>query len=316
MFKDAGGAYGRSITIVREGDALALHDIAASATSRVAEAAEAMPFDQVVADGRQRLRWLTSLPPAERDFRLRQRGLVRKHTAGVVLWTARGSVLPSDGTVDTVYADLAVAAPGLGALMERVITFHLAAPDSGLVDAAPQSRAAGLCRSYLAGLAVGQALTDIARAAGQEAPRRTSAETRIAPGISVHLISDRRAIRLSPRRHGNWVALDQSRNPVPSDLGRWTGQAWEAWRYPWGGAFRPPWRRCVDRILSIAFASMKSGAGDRAGIRAPVRGALDRLRTIRIQAFNTRSRLPLATPIMSGKDCPCRSVVPQDSGRV
>lgn len=190
-FNDAGGAYGRSIVVVPGGDALALNDIAESALVGVAEAAEVMLFDQLAADGHLRLRWLTMAPPAERDFRLRQRGLVHDDNARIVLWTSRGIALPSLASVDAVYADLAVAAPALGALMEQSVTVYLAAPDAGLLDVALRDPAPlAYVEGYLAGLALGQALTEVGRAAGQEALRRALAETRTALPFSVHRISD------------------------------------------------------------------------------------------------------------------------------
>ncbi len=190
-FNAAGGAYGRSILVVAEGDALALDDIAGSARDGAADAAEAMLFDQIAADGHLRIRWLTSLPAAERDFRLRQRGLVNDDTSRIVLWTSPEAAPPSVETVDAVYADLAVAAPELRMLMERPVTLYVVAPDAGLMDAALRDPSPlAYVEGYLAGLVLGQAMTEVGRAAGQGALQRALAEAKGSIPVSVHRISD------------------------------------------------------------------------------------------------------------------------------
>jgi hypothetical protein len=190
-FNAAGGAYGRNIAVVEEGDALMLNDIADLALSGAAELAEAMLFDQIATDGHRRIRWLTALPPAERDFRLRQRGLLHDDTAPVLLWTGPGVAPTAWQAVDAVYADLAVAAPVLGSLIERSVPLFLAAPDADLLDAALRDPAPlAYVEGYLAGLALGQALTDTGRAAGQEALRRALAGAGPTLPISVHRIGE------------------------------------------------------------------------------------------------------------------------------
>ncbi|NJS38697.1 MAG: hypothetical protein HC783_06450 [Rhodobacteraceae bacterium] len=67
----------------------------------------------------------------------------------------------------------------------------LAAPDAAVLDAAlrdpqPMSYVEG----YLSGLALGAALTDAGRSAGQEALRRRLQDETIALPISVHRIGD------------------------------------------------------------------------------------------------------------------------------
>jgi hypothetical protein len=191
VFNEGGGAYGRSIAIVKEGDALALGDVAGSALGALAETSEALLFDQIVADGHRRIRWQTVLSPAERDFRLRQRGLVHDDAARIVLWTSRDAAPPLPEAVDALYADLAVAAPALGAMIERTVTVYLASPDATLLDAALRDpKPIAYVEGYLAGLALGQALTDAGRVAGQEALRRALLKKTSALPISVHKIGD------------------------------------------------------------------------------------------------------------------------------
>lgn len=188
-FNDAGGAYGRSIVVVDARDALALNDIVGSALGGMASSAEALLFDQIAADGHRHIRWLTPLPPAERDFRLRQLGLVHDDTSRILLWTSESALPPSLTGIDAVYADLASAAPFLAALIDGSVQLYLAAPDGELLaaalhDSAPLSYVEG----YLAALALGQALTEAGRAGGQEALRRALARTGTALPISVHRI--------------------------------------------------------------------------------------------------------------------------------
>jgi hypothetical protein len=191
VFNDAGGAYGRSIVIVKAGDALALEDVAGAALGALAETSETLLLGQIAADGHRRIRWQTLLSPAERDFRLRQRGLVHDDRARIVLWTSGDMDHPPLGTVDALYADLAVAAPALGAMIEQSVTVHLASPGASLLDAAlgdPEPIA--YVEGYLAGLALGQALSNAGRLAGQQALRRGLAEATIALPTSVHRIGD------------------------------------------------------------------------------------------------------------------------------
>lgn len=190
-FNDAGGAYGRSIVLVGAGDALALDDIAETALLGVSEVSEALLFARIVDDGHRRIRWLTALSAPERDFRLRQRGLVHDESARVLLWTSPGVTPPSLTAIDAVYADLAVEAPGLGALIEGAVPIYLAAPDASLLEAALRDPAPlAYVEGYLAGLALGQALTDAGRAGGQEALRRALGKAGAQLPISVHRIGD------------------------------------------------------------------------------------------------------------------------------
>lgn len=190
-FNAAGGAYGRGIVVVAQGDAVALDDIAGPARQRAAEVVEALLFDRITADGHLRIRWLTGLAPEERDFRLRQRGLVHHDSARIVLWTSPDAAPPLVETVDTVYVDLAAAAPVLRALLEQSVTIHIVAPEAGLLEAALRDPSPlDYVEGYLAGLAMGQALTEIGRAAGEGALQRALAESRSALPVSVHRIGD------------------------------------------------------------------------------------------------------------------------------
>lgn len=190
-FNAAGGAYGRSIVVVAEGDAVALDDIAGSARLRAAEVAEVLLFAKIAADGHLRIRWLTHLPPAERDFRLRQRGLVHDENARILLWTSPGTASPGVGTVEAIYADLVAVAPALRTLMEQSVTLHVVAPDAGLLDAALRDPSPlDYVEGYLAGLAMGQAMTEVGRAAGEGALQRALAESRSALPVSDHRVGD------------------------------------------------------------------------------------------------------------------------------
>ncbi len=190
-FNDQGGAYGRSVAIVKEGDALALDDVTGAALGVLAATSEALLFDHIVADGHRRIRWQTALSSAERDFHLRQRGLLHGDGARVVLWTRGSAAPPPPETVDILYADLAVAAPSLGAMLERSVTVYLASPDAAVLDAALRDpQPISYVEGYLSGLALGAALTAAGRSAGQEALRRRLQDKTVAFPISVLRIGD------------------------------------------------------------------------------------------------------------------------------
>ncbi|HLQ20229.1 MAG TPA: hypothetical protein VK146_14745, partial [Tabrizicola sp.] len=188
-FNEAGGAYGRRILLVDSGNGISLGDIFDAMREDLAETAEARLFERISADGHRRIRWQTRLPPAERDFRLRQRGLVHDETARILLWTDPGVTPPTSVALDAVYADLAVAAPALGSLIERSIPIYLAAPDADVLDAARRDPAPlAYVEGYLAGLALGEALVEAGRAGGQEALRRSLTGSGSRLPISVHRI--------------------------------------------------------------------------------------------------------------------------------
>lgn len=109
-------------------------------------------------------------------------------TSPILLWTG-GAAPASFEPVDAVYADLTVAAPALRALMEQSVPLYLAAPDAGLLDAALRDPAPlAYVEGYQAGLALGQALTEIGHLAGQEALRRALADPDAPLPVSVHRI--------------------------------------------------------------------------------------------------------------------------------
>jgi hypothetical protein len=190
-FGEKGGAYGRSIAVVNEGDALALDDVTGTALGALAETSEALLFDHIAADGHRRIRWQSALSSAERDFRLRQRGLVHDDSARIVLWTRDSAAPPPPETVDTLYTDLAVAAPALRAMIERSVTVYLVAPDATVLEAALRDpQPISYIEGYLSGLALGAALTDAGRMAGQEALRQRLLDKTLALPISVHRIGD------------------------------------------------------------------------------------------------------------------------------